>query len=231
MARLVTRDSNRWSDNDEPTLYLAGDPGVAMAELGRHWGERGAPAAVWSLKVDLAAVIDLREPGRSAFARAARRSGLDPRRRGLSGDWQRDFASVATVTGSSCHRRLWSTTHRAGTRVIFVERLRTDVEAAIQVEAMLLEVSPTVSLRRVSGPRRRRERDDRKRATRRVTGKPADAGLAGEVADRRDDLIGRDHAEARRCGRADTRSCGSRGTGRHTRAPGTGPTTACAAGS
>ena len=62
VARLVTRDSNRWSDNDEPTLYIAGDPGVALAELGRHWGERGAPAAVWSLRVDLAAVIDLREP-------------------------------------------------------------------------------------------------------------------------------------------------------------------------
>jgi len=142
VARLVTRDSNRWSDNDEPTLYLAGDPGVAMAELGRHWGERGAPAAVWSLRVDLAAVIDLREP-------AAQRSlglpedpawilnveGCRAMAAGLRerGDCDGIIVPSAAVVDDPSR---WNA-------VIFVERLRTDLEAAIQVEAMLLEVSPT----------------------------------------------------------------------------------------
>src|SRR5215203_4913634 len=66
VSRLVTRDDNRWSGSDEPTVYLAGDPGAAIAELGRHWGEREERTAVWSLRLNLAATIDLRDPGTAA---------------------------------------------------------------------------------------------------------------------------------------------------------------------
>jgi RES domain-containing protein len=139
---LVTREGNRWSGNDEPTVYLAGDPGVAMAELGRHWGERDAPAAVWSLRVDLAAVIDLREPAAQRSLGLpddpawildvegcrAMASGLRER-----GDCDGIIVPSAAVVDDPAR---WNA-------VIFVERLRTDIEAAIQVEAMLLEVSPT----------------------------------------------------------------------------------------
>ena len=28
--------NNRWNDQGQPTLYLAGDPGILIAECGRH---------------------------------------------------------------------------------------------------------------------------------------------------------------------------------------------------
>jgi RES domain-containing protein len=37
LARLIQEDEpERWSRPGQPTIYLAGDPGVALAELGRH---------------------------------------------------------------------------------------------------------------------------------------------------------------------------------------------------
>jgi RES domain-containing protein len=37
LHRLIERDEpERWSGPEEPTIYLAGDVGVALAELGRH---------------------------------------------------------------------------------------------------------------------------------------------------------------------------------------------------
>ena len=43
-------------------MYLAGDPGVALAELGRHWEEQGDDIALWSVDLALAAAADLRDP-------------------------------------------------------------------------------------------------------------------------------------------------------------------------
>jgi RES domain-containing protein len=59
---LVTRDRNRWSDAGEPTIYLAGDPGVAIAEFGRHWSDDSVPAAMWTVRLRLDRAIDLRGP-------------------------------------------------------------------------------------------------------------------------------------------------------------------------
>lgn len=58
---LVTRGTNRWSREGEPTIYLASDPGVALAELGRHWDEQSGDVAVWTVTLELAAAADLRD--------------------------------------------------------------------------------------------------------------------------------------------------------------------------
>ena len=62
VASLPTTDANRWSRPGEPTIYLAGDPGVALAELGRHWAEQEGKIAVWSGDLSLGAAADLRDP-------------------------------------------------------------------------------------------------------------------------------------------------------------------------
>ncbi len=62
--------TNRWNERGEPTLYLAGDIGVAVAEWARHMmGDRSpilAPGTiartVYRLDLVLDAVLDLREP-------------------------------------------------------------------------------------------------------------------------------------------------------------------------
>ena len=60
---------NRWNAPGEPTLYLAGDLGVALAEYARHLrddvGMAGAPLvherAVYQIEVRLEAVLDVRD--------------------------------------------------------------------------------------------------------------------------------------------------------------------------
>jgi RES domain-containing protein len=61
---------NRWNARGEPTLYLASDRGVALAEFARHLGEdrRMDPATavvarrVFRLQVTVPRVLDLRDP-------------------------------------------------------------------------------------------------------------------------------------------------------------------------
>ena len=60
---------NRWNEAGEPTFYLAGDIGVALAEYARHLREdigfSGTPPvyerAVYQVDVQLAAILDLRD--------------------------------------------------------------------------------------------------------------------------------------------------------------------------
>jgi len=59
---------NRWNAAGEPTFYLAGDLGIAVAEYGRHLREdvgTGASSvrerAVYEVAVQLEAVLDLRD--------------------------------------------------------------------------------------------------------------------------------------------------------------------------
>jgi RES domain-containing protein len=67
VSRLPSTEANRWSRQGEPTIYLAGDPGVALAELGRHWEEQRGEVAIWSLHLALRAAADLRDPATRAI--------------------------------------------------------------------------------------------------------------------------------------------------------------------
>ncbi len=61
---------NRWNALGHPTLYLAGDEGVLIAEWGRHFAHNRTPAlrgltverTVYALSLSLAALLDLRDP-------------------------------------------------------------------------------------------------------------------------------------------------------------------------
>lgn len=61
---------NRWNEPGEPTLYLAGDAGVLIAEWGCHFAIERTPElrrqtverAVYTLDLSIDSVIDLRDP-------------------------------------------------------------------------------------------------------------------------------------------------------------------------
>jgi RES domain-containing protein len=59
---LISTDENRWSRRGEPTIYLAGDVAMALAEFARHLSpdRRDPVGLVWEVDVRLAAVVDLR---------------------------------------------------------------------------------------------------------------------------------------------------------------------------
>ncbi len=61
--RLVSTEGGRWSHPDQPTIYLAADPGVALAEFGRHMPTNGdgAVGSLWTLRLALDDVADLRD--------------------------------------------------------------------------------------------------------------------------------------------------------------------------
>ena len=42
--RLISTTGGRWSRPGQPTIYLAADPGVALAEFGRHMPTNGDEA-------------------------------------------------------------------------------------------------------------------------------------------------------------------------------------------
>lgn len=60
---------NRWNVKGDPTLYLAGDIGVALAEWARHFVENTDPAlagvlvkrTVWQLELTIPQVVDMRD--------------------------------------------------------------------------------------------------------------------------------------------------------------------------
>ena len=61
---------NRWNESSDPTLYLAGDEGVLIAEWGRHFAVDRTPALqaatveriVYRLSLEVGRVLDLRSP-------------------------------------------------------------------------------------------------------------------------------------------------------------------------
>lgn len=61
---------NRWNSRREPTLYLAGDSGVAIAEFARHYredrtpvmGRRAVRRRIYTMQVRLDHLLDLRTP-------------------------------------------------------------------------------------------------------------------------------------------------------------------------
>ncbi len=71
-TRFAARSgANRWNLRGDPTLYLASDRAVALAEFARHFHDHADPSlgpvaaerAVYRLTFGLAAALDLRDPG------------------------------------------------------------------------------------------------------------------------------------------------------------------------
>jgi hypothetical protein len=60
--RLISTDGGRWSHPRQPTIYVAADPGVALAEFGRHLPSGQTPVgSLWTLRLALDDVADLRD--------------------------------------------------------------------------------------------------------------------------------------------------------------------------
>jgi len=61
---VISHEANRWSRDREPTAYLASDPGVALAEAGRHLelGDRVRVASIWQVRLTVDRAVDVREP-------------------------------------------------------------------------------------------------------------------------------------------------------------------------
>ena len=142
VSSLTTTDGNRWSVEGEPTIYLAGDPGVALAELGRHWGEQGAEIAVWSLRLTLEAAADLREPA----IRAALGVPDDPRWI-LDEERCRALAAHLRVQGTNDGMIVPSVAFlddpSRWNAVVFVDRQARPIEDALVVESALMRLAPT----------------------------------------------------------------------------------------
>jgi RES domain-containing protein len=61
--QAISLRGNRWSTDERPTAYLAGDPGVALAEAGRHFvpDDRVQMSSLWRLRVRVERALDLRD--------------------------------------------------------------------------------------------------------------------------------------------------------------------------
>jgi RES domain-containing protein len=144
VADLATTDPNRWSRPGEPTIYLAGDPGVALAELGRHWEEQEGNIALWSADLSLAAAADLRHarfratlglPSNPTWLLDAERCRMVAAR--LRSEGRHDGLIVPSVAFMDAGSR-WNA-------VVFVECHPADLADVVRVRAqdLLVTRSPT----------------------------------------------------------------------------------------
>lgn len=132
VSDLVTTGGNRWSLTGQPTLYLASDPGVALAEAGRHWGRTSGDVALWSVRVTLDAVADLRRRDQwsSLTIPADPCWMLDRERcRGIASRLRADGDVDGLIVPSAA---LLDDPSRYDI-VVFVERLRRDVSFAVEL--------------------------------------------------------------------------------------------------
>jgi RES domain-containing protein len=131
VSDLVTTDGNRWSLPGQATLYLASDPGVALAEAGRHWGRTRGDLALWSVRVTLDAVADLRRRDQwSSLTIPADPCWLLDRERcrGIASRLRADGDADGLIVPSAA---LLDDPTRYSI-VVFVERLRRDVSFAVE---------------------------------------------------------------------------------------------------
>ena len=138
---LVTTDGNRWSQVGEPTVYLAGDPSLALAEFARHAPSKGAPEGViWTVTVRLVAAVDLRD--------RARADGLgDGQGRWLDRGWCRSIAARLRASGACDGLVVPSAAMldrpERWNLVVFVDRLRRPLPDALVIHGPLAAVRPT----------------------------------------------------------------------------------------
>jgi RES domain-containing protein len=135
VGSLVTTAENRWSASGEPTVYLASDGGVALAELARHLEQSPPPAALWSIEVAFSSLLDLRAV--CASPDVERGMWLDaPTCRALAGcvrgRWSVEGIIVPSVAFLDDPTR--------STLVIFTERSSRPLEERIRPRHRLLTV-------------------------------------------------------------------------------------------
>lgn len=141
-ADLVTTEGNRWSRPGQPTIYLAGDAALALAEFARHATRESAPAgSVWEVSVRLAAVADLRaEVLHSPLGSPGSAAGA------LDHDACRALADKIRATGSYEAMLVPSVAmlDRADrwNVVVFVERLRGGLDRALTIGPRVVAVAP-----------------------------------------------------------------------------------------
>jgi hypothetical protein len=130
--RLVSTDGGRWSRPGQPTIYLAADPGVALAEFGRHMPTNGdgAVGSLWMLRVALDEVAELRDTPNGVV--------LDQDRcRGLADDLRREGVPALMVPSVAFldNRQRFNV-------VIFAEALGGGVAEVIRAPRLLTAFGP-----------------------------------------------------------------------------------------
>lgn len=138
---LVTTEGNRWSQAGEPTVYLAGDAALALAEFARHASPEGALAgALWTVTVRLDAVVDLRDRERQDAHGDGRTTWLDREWcSSLAARLRGDGAIDGLIVPSAAmldRRDRWNL-------VVFVDRLRRPVSDAIRINGQFAAVRPS----------------------------------------------------------------------------------------
>ena len=143
---LVTRDRNRWSE-DEPTIYLAGDPGVAISEFGRHWSEESDPAWMWAMRLRLDHAIDLRKrETQTALGIPAESSWILDRDRCRS--IARELRATGRCDGLIVPSVAFLDDEARWNAVIFVERLAWPLASALEVVSRSHVLTSTVDRQR-----------------------------------------------------------------------------------
>lgn len=61
-ADLISDKENRWNAEGEPTLYLSGDPALALVECARHPDALTDRSRLFEVDVHMPLTIDLRDP-------------------------------------------------------------------------------------------------------------------------------------------------------------------------
>lgn len=139
---MTTTDGNRWSAPGEPTIYLASDLGVALAEFARHAPSHHAPDAhVWSVDLRLDAAIDLRRDDvRSRLGVADDpRWFLDPERcRSFAKRVREPHGSDGLIVPSVA---MLDETSRWNA-VVFVDRLRHPLPVAVRPIQAVVRIGP-----------------------------------------------------------------------------------------
>jgi RES domain-containing protein len=140
-------DNDRWNREGEPTVYLATDIGLAVAELARHLdvdaGDGPVRRRLLGLEVEVAGLLDLRDPDvRSAVGAPDAVEAFRDRdvSRSVADQARADAACLGLLVPSMA---FLDEPERANL-VLFVERHADGIEAVIrgQREAGLVEVRP-----------------------------------------------------------------------------------------
>ncbi len=148
LEKLVSADGDddRWNGPGEPTVYLATDPAIAIAELARHLDihplDQPMRRRLLGLSLELDGLVDLRRPEvRDALAAPAEVEAFQDR------DVARSVASRARSAGAAgviVPSMAFLDDLKRGNLVLFMDGLGRDMAELVhaQHEAGIVEVRP-----------------------------------------------------------------------------------------